>query len=199
MILTMKENKFGVPVGNYVCKFTGVETNTHPEHGEGLEWQFEVVRGPHAGGKTSRTTGTVPSAKNACGRMLGGLTGGAISPGAEVNLAHFVGKKYLVMVENNSTNTGTRIGTVMPSPDEDPVGAPASAPPPPPRRNAPPAPSKDLGTIITVDFGNDQPSKMTVGEVRQLVESGKVLAKDLYVLQGNSWVEWESTVEGLPF
>jgi hypothetical protein len=211
MILTVKENKYGVPVGNYVAKFVGVETNTHPEHGEGLEWIFEVTKGPHAGAKTSRTTGTVPSGKNACGRILGGITGGAISPGVEVNLAHYVGKKFLVMVENNSTNTGTRLGTVMPNPDEE--GAPAvvsrvaapptDAPPPPPRRsnkpNLPVNTATDLNAMITVDIGNDQPSVMTVTEVRGLIESGKLLAADIYVLQGNSWVAWSETAGGLPF
>jgi hypothetical protein len=204
MILTVKENKYGVPVGNYVAKFVGVETNTHPEHGEGLEWLFEVVKGPHAGSKTSRTTGMVPSGKNACGRILGGMTGGAISPGVEVDLNRFVGKKFLVMVENNSTNTGTRLGTVMPSPDEDSAHvAPApraTTPPPPPRRQpAPVAPASDLDRTITVDFGNGEPSQMTVGQVRGLIQEGKLLPGDVYVLQGNAWVEWATTAEGLPF
>lgn len=203
MILTVKENKYGVPVGNYVAKFTGVEKNTHPEHGEGLEWQFEVIKGPHAGAKSSRTTGMVPSGKNACGRILGGMTGGAISPGAEVDLDRYVGKKFLIMVENNSTNTGTRIGTVMPNPDDD--GAPASASIPLPPRRASNKPNlavntaTDLTAMITVDIGNDQPSTMTVADVRKQIADGKLIADDVFVLQGNSWVAWSATAEGLLF
>lgn len=208
MILTVKENKYGVPVGNYVAKFVGVEKNTHPEHGEGLEWQFEVIKGPHAGAKTSRTTGMVPSGKNACGRILGGMTGGAISPGAEVDLERYVGKKFLIMVENNSTNTGTRIGTVMPNPDDDAAPSTPSVPPanlpPPPRRasnrpNLPVNTATDLTAMITVDIGNDQPSTMTVADVRKQIADGKLLADDVFVLQGNAWVAWSATAEGLPF
>jgi hypothetical protein len=203
MILTFQENKYGVPVGSYVAKFVEVQNVTHPEHGPGLEWVFEVTKGPHAGSKTSRTTGTAPSGKNACGRILGGVTGGAISPGAQINLADYVGKKFLVMVEPNSTNTGTRIGTVMPNPDDNSSPTNHQAPPPPPRRsnkpNLPVNTATDLNAMITVDIGNEQPSVMTVTEVRGLIESGKLLAADVYVLQGTTWVAWSETAGGLPF
>ena len=111
-------------------------------------------------------------------------------------------------VENNSTNTGTRLGTVMSVPEGDePAGVsappprPQQAPPPPSRRNQAPAANaaNELNATVTVDLGNEQPVQMTIAALRAAIESGKLLPKDVYVLQGNSWVEWESTAGGLPF
>lgn len=141
MKLTMGESKFGVPNGSYRARFIGVkerEPMPGSDYGPGLEWSFEVIDGPQAGRVTSRTTGTQPSTKNSCGRMLNGLAGGAVPAKGEVDLEQFVGRAYLIMVGPNQAGTGTRVETVMPVD----VVTPAPAPTPPPAAPRPQRPAQ---------------------------------------------------------
>jgi hypothetical protein len=144
--MTESSEKYGVPVGRYWAKFLGARADTHPEYGEGLKWEFEITEGSWVGKVVSRTTSPVPTAKNACGKMLQMLTGCVAAPNQEFDLDLYVGRVFQVMVEANSTGNGTRVGSVMPlagaatpPPQQPATAAPSSGrPAPPPRGSAPP-------------------------------------------------------------
>src|SRR5215469_14959683 len=87
----------GVPAGSYVAKFLGVEPTEPNQYGAGNRWKFEVVSGPHAGARISRITGTKPTLKNQCGKLLISLSGKS-SLGEEIDLDAYVGRTYLVVV-----------------------------------------------------------------------------------------------------
>lgn len=114
MSIVLKVSAGGVPVGSYLAKFVGVEA-TNNEYGDGLRWLFEVVSGPQKGVKTSRITSQSPTPKNACGKMLSGITGKPLTPGEDVALEAFVGKTFLVMVGPTDSG-GTRVDSVSPPP-----------------------------------------------------------------------------------
>ena len=48
-------------------------------------------------------------------RMISGISGEALTPGKSVDLAPFVGREYLLQVEETANGNGTRIATVMPN------------------------------------------------------------------------------------
>jgi hypothetical protein len=114
--MTEGAERFKVPTGQYRAKFMGVKQDDrpHPEYGIGLKWQFEVVDGPSAGKIASRTTSSSPTLQNACGRMLQMLTGGTAALHEEFDLDKHIGRLFQILVEANSTGSGTRIGSVMP-------------------------------------------------------------------------------------
>jgi hypothetical protein len=105
----------GVPAGFYRARFLGVDPTEHEEYGAGLKFVFEVVEGPHKGESATRITSTQPTPKNACGRMLAGITGEPLAPGAKIDLGPFVGKEYLLQVEGVANGNGTRVATAMPA------------------------------------------------------------------------------------
>jgi hypothetical protein len=86
-----------VPAGSYVAKFLGIEPTEPNQFGEGIRWKFEVVSGPHAGARISRTTGTKPTLKNQCGKLLIAVSGKS-SLGEEIDLSAYVGRTYLIVV-----------------------------------------------------------------------------------------------------
>ncbi len=133
--MTEGSEKYGAPPGLYRTKFLGAKADTHPEYGAGLKWEFEVTEGPMAGKIVGRTTSPAPTLKNGCGKMLQMLTGGTAALHQEFDLDQYVGREFQVMVETNSTGTGTRVGSVMPMTGDAPASAPAG--PPPARRPAP--------------------------------------------------------------
>ena len=104
----------GVPAGFYRAKFETVEETLHDEYGAGLKFVFKVVDGEQKDGMATRITSPAPTPKNAAGRMIAGITGTALVPGAKIDLAPYVGKTYLLQVEAVANGNGTRIGTIMP-------------------------------------------------------------------------------------
>jgi hypothetical protein len=117
MKLRFRESKYGVPAGIYKARFVNVKENQHEEYGPGLEWQFEVIEGAFAGKLSSRTTAPEPTLKNSCGRMLQALSRGKYVPGQEVDIDPFVGQAFQIVVEQNSSGSGTRVGSVLPLPE----------------------------------------------------------------------------------
>jgi hypothetical protein len=105
----------GVPAGFYRTKFVDVEATEHEEYGAGLKFVFEVIDGEHKGEQATRITGTSPTPKNAAGRMISGVLGATLTPGAQVDLEPCVGRTYLVQVADTKNGQGTRIETVMPA------------------------------------------------------------------------------------
>ena len=105
----------GPPAGFYKAKFLTVEPTEHEEYGTALKFVFEVSDGEHKNEVATRITSNTPTPKNAAGRMLSGLTGETLAPGRTVDLDPFVGREYLLQVENTANGNGTRISTVMPN------------------------------------------------------------------------------------
>jgi len=102
----------GPPVGVYKAKFGGVEETQHDEFGAGLKFVFEITSGEHAGEQATRITGPKPTPKNACGRMLAGISGETLKPGVTIDLAPHVDKTYMIQVQETK-NDATRIETII--------------------------------------------------------------------------------------
>jgi hypothetical protein len=109
----------GVPVGSYTGKFLGVENvpeNPEKRYGAGLRWKFGIDVGPHEGQTVSRVTGTAPSIKNGCGKMLSGLIGRSLKEGEQVDPDIYLGKRYMLVVAAGQEG-GTRVEAVIPMPE----------------------------------------------------------------------------------
>jgi hypothetical protein len=107
-----------VPIGNYVGKFMGLETvpeNPERKFGPGVRWRFAIDTGPHEGQVVSRITGTTPSVKNGCGKMLSGLLGRPLQVGEQVDPDAYVGKRFMIVVAAAQENS-TRVEAVVPLP-----------------------------------------------------------------------------------
>jgi hypothetical protein len=105
----------GPPAGFYKATFRTVEETSHEEFGPGLKFVFEVSEGDHKSELATRITSAEPTPKNAAGRMISGISGETLAPEKNVDLAPFVGKEYLLQVEDTKNGNGTRISTVMPN------------------------------------------------------------------------------------
>jgi hypothetical protein len=197
---TMQESKFGAEAGLYQAKFLGVKDKDHPEYGPGLEWQFEILDGPARGRIVSRTTAPQPSMKNSCGKMLQQITGGVLKAESQVDLDRYVGQRFQVMVEANSTGNGTRVGTVMPlggtpaaaQPDPSPA-TPSSPPPPPPRRPSPPAAER-----LWVQFGEGgpDPELLPRADIQAKIHAGTAEAfAECVVMPENQAGGWKPAAE----
>jgi hypothetical protein len=104
----------GPPPGIYRGTFQTVENTEHEEFGAGLKFDFLIADGDHKGEHATRITGAEPTPKNAAGRLLAGITGQTLVPNTSVDLAPFVGREYLLQVEETKTGS-TRIATAMPA------------------------------------------------------------------------------------
>jgi hypothetical protein len=105
----------GPPPGTFRGRFLGVETSTHVQYGAGLRFLFEVVSGPHAGLRASRVTPAALTLTNAGGRMLSALTGRPLRADEAVDIDEFIGREYILTVEETPTGA-TRVATVVPVP-----------------------------------------------------------------------------------
>ena len=106
-----------VTPGNHVAAFLGFEPHTNTL-GTGLKWKFEVPEK----GKVSRITQEIPKATNSAGRILGGVLGRPFQQGESVDLAPFVGKKYLITVAQTPKGLSSWRAS-SPSPPDPTAGA----------------------------------------------------------------------------
>jgi hypothetical protein len=113
-VITFKMQPGGVPSGTYRAKFCGVEPSQHAEYGPGVRFLFEVTDGPYAGQQTGRVTALKPTPGNNTGRMLAGIVGRPLRPDEEVDIDQYVGRPYLLTVEQ-TPGGATRVATVVPS------------------------------------------------------------------------------------
>ena len=100
----------GVPAGSYIGRFVGAEP-TETKLGKALRWTWEVLSGPHVGAKASRITPPEPTTRNACGRILSGITGKVLTTGEEHDPQTYVGRTYLLVVAA-CDGGGSRVETV---------------------------------------------------------------------------------------
>lgn len=102
----------GVAPGSYYADFVGVKEVTN-DYGAGLQWEWRVAA---TGQAITRITQDKPTPKNACGRILAGLTGSALAIGGEIDLDRFIGKRYIVIVAQTKENGSSRVESVSPMP-----------------------------------------------------------------------------------
>jgi hypothetical protein len=107
----------GVPPGKYVTRFRGIEASNHDRWGSGLRWDYEVVKGKHKNETTSRTTKPKPTTRNSCGAVIRSMVGHGLDAGEKVDLAGYVGCKFLVEVAETESG-GTRAETISRIPGE---------------------------------------------------------------------------------
>lgn len=206
MKLTMGENKFDVPQGTYQAKFLGCQTREPlqgTDYGPGLEWRFEIVSGPSAGKLCSRTTGQEPSAKNACGRMLVGITGGTVVKGQEVDISTYIGRLYLVTLAPNQAGTGVRVETAAamegyapPAQAARPVSTVGG---PPPRRNqavapTPPSVPGEKRFWVVTGGADAAPEELGWTELERWVQEKQIDPADVEVCEVGSQ-EWKKAAD----
>jgi len=110
--LTMKAS--GVPVGGYEAEFVEWEQSVHEQFGDRIGFRFRVIGGAHDGTETTRFTGAKLSPKSALAKVLSGLAGQKIEVGDSVDPDKFVGKRYMVVVEETESGA-TRVESILPT------------------------------------------------------------------------------------
>ena len=103
----------GPPPGTYRARLGSVRDTMHLEFGAGMRFEFEIIEGAQTGDKVSRITGILPTPANAAGRMLSGLAG-KLALHEEVDISDFVGREYLIVVEEVREGV-TRVASVSPA------------------------------------------------------------------------------------
>jgi hypothetical protein len=78
---------------------------------EGVRWIYEVSVGPHKGRRLYSITGTVPTEKNGCGRIISGMLGPPFKPDEDIDIEPLIGQTFLVNVQ------GGKVVTVAIPPD----------------------------------------------------------------------------------
>ena len=111
--MRLKVSDASVPPGNYTAQFSNLETTQHKEYGDGLCWKFRISQGPQTGKTALRFTGRTASPNSACGRIVAGLLGRPLEPDEEIDVDSYVGKTYLIVVEQ-AQNGMTRVEAVTP-------------------------------------------------------------------------------------
>jgi hypothetical protein len=112
-VMLLKVTSGSVPVGNYAAKLTAVDKINHAEYGPGLKFSFEVLKGPQAGQKVSRTTGLSPTPRNAAGKLLSSMLGRTLTLDEQVNVADLIGREFFVIV-GAGQGESTRVETAVP-------------------------------------------------------------------------------------
>jgi hypothetical protein len=99
----------GCRPGSYVAEFVGAfklpPKADGPDYGPALIVKFRTDDGSEPSAIVSET----PTLRNACGRILAGMLGRPLKPEEAISWADFEGKKFLVVVATNKTQTGTTL------------------------------------------------------------------------------------------
>ena len=118
----------GLPEGNYVGVFLGAkylpEQEADPMTGEGgrqwakIAFKWEVTEGEHKGETAVRETPFSQGVKASYVAVCGLVMGKQLAAGTAVNLAPFVGRKYLLTVsvkvkKNGTPTTWTHVSNAM--------------------------------------------------------------------------------------
>jgi hypothetical protein len=108
-----------VPVGTYKAKLDRVEEREKNEHGNSVRFVWKVVGGEQDDREATRIVGIdrPPTAKSALGRVLSGLAGGSFEVGQKIRVEDYVGRFFLLQVQDAPGGNGTRVETVFPVPE----------------------------------------------------------------------------------
>jgi len=108
-----------VPPDTYKGRFDRVEEREPNEHGESVRFVWTITAGDQSGREATRICGVdrPPTAKNALGRILGGLAGKSLEIGQKIRVEDYVGRLYLLQVVDAPGGNGTRVETIFPVPE----------------------------------------------------------------------------------
>jgi len=107
MKLTVIKSGGSVPAGAYQSVFSGVES-VENEYGKGYRWTFQTDDGKQIVGFSDRER--PPTTGNKTGRWLAALSGKPLSDGLDVDTDAYVGKRYMVIVQDTGEGK-TRLET----------------------------------------------------------------------------------------
>ncbi len=107
------QNCIGMPIGRYKARFQHV-SRVPIDDGFAVRLQFSIVGGQYNGTGVRRLVPELACPTNACGRLIGGLTGETVVPKSEVDIEPCLGRIYEITVEEKPDGTGTRVATVSP-------------------------------------------------------------------------------------
>jgi len=106
MLFTISASGSGaLPGGTHKATFAGIEP-TETSRGEALRWRWTLENGTEYAAFSDRN----PTTKNKVGRWLAALSGKAATEGVSVNPDDYVGRPYLLIVEQGD-NGSTRLNT----------------------------------------------------------------------------------------
>ena len=114
MQLTMKAE---VPEGEYLGKLVSVDewNENVDKYGPAIRFAWVITRGDYEGQEVSRITGTRVTKKTALGKLLRGLKGASIEPGEQIDPTAFIGREYVLRVEETESGA-TRVASVISPP-----------------------------------------------------------------------------------
>lgn len=102
----------GCKPGSYAAEFVGAyklpPKEGGPDYGPALLVKFRTDSGEEPAAIVSET----PTMRNACGRILAGMLGRPLKPEEAISWADFEGQKFIVVVVQNRSGTGTTVGDV---------------------------------------------------------------------------------------
>ena len=105
--------KSGVPAGTYSCVFSGAFELPPKKDGPGygpaiiLKWRDDK------GNEPSAIVAAQPTLKNRTGTILKGMLGRDLQPDEAIDWQQFEGQRFIVMVGNNKSGTGTTVLEVL--------------------------------------------------------------------------------------
>jgi hypothetical protein len=105
----------GVPAGNYMAVFKGVQDFKIPATGEDRwRWAWQVKSGEHTGSEASTLSDKNINANVRAGRIVAGLLGRAIKVGDNVKalIDDCIGKTYLIGVGKGIKDGAVGVQTV---------------------------------------------------------------------------------------
>lgn len=108
----------GVPVGNYVGEFAGVEPfeGGQADYGEAVMLRWKILAGEHEGAEATRIVSKKFSAKSGLGKFAVALKGSPIQPGESFSFDSVIGARGSLIVEETPSGSGTRVGAFIKTP-----------------------------------------------------------------------------------
>ncbi len=211
-VMSYGQSNFGInlPVGRYTARFLGTEARQPIQGGQfgndgepRMAFIWEVTLGEHAGERIIQETGTAPSPKSECARMLLGLTGRELQVREQVDTDTYLNRLYTVKVAVNPKSDKGRlhVGDLEPATNGSgrlqggqpaPAGAPAGKPPPPPRRATQVTAAAPAGARFFVDHESVAfDESKSADEVAALIQQYGCKAAELPVLREGD-AEWRT-------
>lgn len=108
MQFTYDPNLYQLEDGRQLAQFVNVEpfdkrqlrNDPYPNSGPLVRWEFKIMTGVDAGKQAFILTPQNPSPKNACMRMITGITGQPMKENEQITLEPFKGRYYAVLIKD---------------------------------------------------------------------------------------------------
>lgn len=211
-VLNYGQSNFGInlDVGRYTARFLGTESRPPIEGGQfgnsgepRMAFIWEVTEGPKSGERIIQETGTMPSPKSECARMLLGLAGRELRVNEKIDTDSFLNRVYSVKVSVNPKSDKGRlhVGDLEPLTNgaaTAPALAPAAPRPssPPPRPSAARTPATAAPAQPAARYFVDHETKafdetVSADELNALIQAQGCKASELAVLREGDG-EWRT-------